>query len=205
MRKFRDLWKPYINRQKCSECQLVTALNAYTYLHGRPYCEQDSDEYERLVDMVGARHGSAIHIERAWKLLGIWPVARYISFDDVLSHSPSHIYMKRLPHDRNSNWSKRVTWVKRNGTIQRQSKSKAVLPAEVTIWHPTVGYHSCLIIDRNEALDMVRVSNFKHDTHWSGWMFVSELKCLESRVTSGKDGLNSDGQQWLYRVFGTRE
>lgn len=103
------------------------------------------------------------------------------------------------------NWSKKVSWVKHNGTIYRQSKSKAVLPAEVTVWHPKVGYHSCLIVEHNADLDYVRVTNFRHDTHWTGWLSVSELICLESRVTSGADGVNSDGQQWLYRVFGKRE
>ena len=44
-------WNKYINKNKYSECQLITALNAYYYLTGKQYCKQDSKEYENLVDL----------------------------------------------------------------------------------------------------------------------------------------------------------
>jgi len=47
---------------------LVSAINAAIYL-GQPPVEQDSPEYERLVDFVSARHGSAIDIGKAHEYL----------------------------------------------------------------------------------------------------------------------------------------
>lgn len=53
-----------LNTQKYSECQLVAVINAATFL-GEPRVEQNSEEYERLVDLVGARNGSALGIRSA--------------------------------------------------------------------------------------------------------------------------------------------
>lgn len=50
-----------LDTQKYWECQLVSVINAAVYL-GEPRVEPNSEEYERLVDLVGARHGSAIRI-----------------------------------------------------------------------------------------------------------------------------------------------
>lgn len=58
----------YQNKQKYSECQLVSALNAAYHL-GEKYIDPDSEEYERLVDLVLARNGSAITIEYAYRYL----------------------------------------------------------------------------------------------------------------------------------------
>lgn len=63
-------WDNYIQKNKYSECQLITALNAYYYLTGK-YIKQDSKRYETLVDLAGARHGSAICIEKVWDKLGV--------------------------------------------------------------------------------------------------------------------------------------
>lgn len=52
------------------ECQLITVLNAAMYLD-ETYINPDSDEYERLVDLVGARHGSAIQINKAIEYMGL--------------------------------------------------------------------------------------------------------------------------------------
>jgi len=60
----------YLNTQKYSECQLVTAINAATFL-GQGGVDNNSIEYERLVDMVFARSGAAINIELAHRYLGI--------------------------------------------------------------------------------------------------------------------------------------
>ena len=53
-----------LNTQKYSECQLVAVINAATFL-GEPRVDPDSEEYERLVDLVGARNGSALKISAA--------------------------------------------------------------------------------------------------------------------------------------------
>ncbi len=57
-----------LDSQKYSECQLVSAINAAVHL-GEPPVDPSSEEYERLVDLVGARHGSAIHIRDAVRYL----------------------------------------------------------------------------------------------------------------------------------------
>lgn len=60
-------------RNKYSCCQLVTAINASIFFGG----SSPSDaEFERLVDLVGCRYGSAIQVERAYPALGI-------SYDDI--------------------------------------------------------------------------------------------------------------------------
>ena len=63
-------WEDYHNDQKYSECQLVSVLNAYYYLTGKKI-EQDSQEYEDLVDICGARYGSAISIQDVREKLGL--------------------------------------------------------------------------------------------------------------------------------------
>ncbi len=60
----------YINEQKYSECQLIVAINAAIYL-GQPPVIKESNEYERLVDLVAARHGSAIKTEKDYEFLRI--------------------------------------------------------------------------------------------------------------------------------------
>jgi len=63
-------WRKFLNKQKYSECQLVTAINARYWLTGK-ILGQDTQHYEKLVDLVGARHGAAISVHRAWKRFGI--------------------------------------------------------------------------------------------------------------------------------------
>jgi hypothetical protein len=67
---FNEKDKYYINSQKYSECQLISAINAAIFLNELPVL-QDSIEYERLVDLVNARHGAAINIKYAHKYLRI--------------------------------------------------------------------------------------------------------------------------------------
>lgn len=64
------LWKNYINQQKYSECQVISAINAYYYFTGRTI-KQNSPEYEGLVDQASARHGSAIRIKKIHDQLGL--------------------------------------------------------------------------------------------------------------------------------------
>ncbi len=69
----------YLNGQKYSECQLVTAINIKQALTGGTIINQDSSEYEKLVDLVMARNGSAISIVEAWEKLNIKPDKEYDS------------------------------------------------------------------------------------------------------------------------------
>lgn len=62
--KFLGGKKLYLYGQNYMECQLVTAINAGIRL-GERRIDPESAEYERLVDLVGARHGSAICVEKA--------------------------------------------------------------------------------------------------------------------------------------------
>lgn len=58
----------YQNEQRYSECQLVSALNA-AYCLGEKLIHPDSEEYERLVDLTGARHGNCINVYKAYEYL----------------------------------------------------------------------------------------------------------------------------------------
>ena len=58
----------YQNEQKYAECQLITALNA-SYCLGESFISPNSEEYERLVDLTGGRHGSCIDVTKAYKYL----------------------------------------------------------------------------------------------------------------------------------------
>lgn len=81
-------WQKYIQHNKtCRDCQLVTALNAYCYLTGEQWCQQNSNEYERLLDLTKCRHGAAICIENAHKELGIEIIWSGISLYDVKLYS----------------------------------------------------------------------------------------------------------------------
>jgi len=58
-----------INKQKYSECQLVSAFNAAIYLGTRKRIK--NKEYEDLVDLTGARYGSCISVSKSYPILGI--------------------------------------------------------------------------------------------------------------------------------------
>ena len=58
----------YQDSQLYSECQLISVLNAAYFLGEKTV---NKEEYDRLIDMVGARYGSAISIERSYKYLRV--------------------------------------------------------------------------------------------------------------------------------------
>jgi hypothetical protein len=134
-------WQKYLNEQKYSECQLVSAINAAYYLRGRVVLN-DSGEYEKLVDMVRARHGSAIGIERA------------------------HEYLKIVKDKTYPSWFDFTADLKRGGFR---------FPAEVCVWEKHYGFHSVLVIDHEPKTNAVRVTNFKHQTSLSGWIFEEDF------------------------------
>lgn len=58
----------YIQEQSYCECQLVSAINAHIFYGGDKI---QGEEYQRLVDLVKARYGSALSIEKAHEYLNI--------------------------------------------------------------------------------------------------------------------------------------
>jgi hypothetical protein len=115
-------WDKIINKNKYSECQLITALNAYYMLTGK-YIEQDSDRYEELVDLVGARHGSAIKIKDAWDELGLVVLKEFNSLFDFTTGD------RKKPFPLPLEWS---VWHKRYGfhstlIISYEPKTDAVM------------------------------------------------------------------------------
>ena len=55
---------------KGSSCGLISLINCCKYL-GLPTPKFGSDEWERLVDVIGCRHGSAISVDDAATELGL--------------------------------------------------------------------------------------------------------------------------------------
>lgn len=78
-------WYKYINSNSegdiyYSDCQLVTAINAYYYLTGN-IIKQDSIKYKELAEICGCVHGSCINIKKAWKKLEIKEDIRFKKYD----------------------------------------------------------------------------------------------------------------------------
>jgi len=164
-------WENYINHQKYSECQLVTALNAYYYLTGKQYCKPFSDEYEELVDLCAARHGSAIFINKIHKKLN-------------LEITEKHKFIEGFFYDDDMN----------------RKNTKLPLPINAVIHHRLTGFHSVLIVDHIVKCEAVRVANFRYETR-NGWIFIDDLKLYASPCFSGDDGINSKGKKWNFRLY----
>jgi len=150
-------WSKYINNNKYSECQLITALNAYYCLTGKVYCKQDSQEYEDLVDLVGARHGAAIDIEKAWKKLGI----------EIVWEGFSLLDLKMYAH--------------RQAT-KTGGKSFLYLPIDFNNMSSRYRCHSTLIVDYEPRCDAYRITNFLKHTSPDGWIFGSDLYKYEDFI-----------------------
>ena len=69
---------PYRTREyrPLADCQLVTAVNAYTYLYKKSI-SQNGDFYVNLRILTRCIAGSCICIEKAWKKLGITEDKRF--------------------------------------------------------------------------------------------------------------------------------
>lgn len=88
------IWKHCLKKNAVGgDCQLVTAINAHYYLTGKLYCKQNSDEYENLVDLCRCRYGSAIHIEKVHRKLGITVVWQGNTMYDIMKIMSS----RRIP------------------------------------------------------------------------------------------------------------
>jgi len=179
-------WNKYLNNQKYSECQLVTALNAYYYLTGEVYCKQDSDEYEKLVDECCARHGSAIGIEKIHKKLGL----EIIGYSNHISTNFENDWLT-LRQIKNR---KKGIYPKIHKPI-KSSRGKITLPIEITIWHKKTGYHSAIIIDHCLKTECFKIANFSQVTSNKGWMFVEDLYLYINDMNKG----------WCFRLFGIKD
>jgi len=143
-------WKHYIKKNKTSgDCQLVTAVNAYHFLTGRRIQER---RYQRLVDVTGCRHDSAIGIGKVWKELGIAEGVR----------------MRSLPFS----WRKGDKTPLSLGSLESWQEA---LPLEISVWHKFFGFHSVLAVDIEPRVRAVRITNFSRVTSSNGWIFKEDL------------------------------
>lgn len=70
------------NSLNTSDCQLVTAINAYYHLTGN-IIKQESEQYKKLIDLCGCAYGSCIDIKKAWNELSIWEDCRFNNLWDI--------------------------------------------------------------------------------------------------------------------------
>lgn len=61
----------YLNSQKYSECQVVSAINASIYFGKETAAIVETGTYEKLVDLAKARYGSALEMGEVLKSLGL--------------------------------------------------------------------------------------------------------------------------------------
>ncbi len=182
-------WENYLNSQKYSECQLVTAINAYYFFTGKTI-KSDSDGYEKLVDLCGARHGTATCIEKVHRKLGLKAIGYSNNIStwipntwdriDVVKRRSKGIYPK--------NNRKKIIF-------HKEKLRKIELPIEITVWHKRTGFHSVLIVDHCLKTECFQIANFRHVTSAKGWMFVEDLYMY----------INSMNKGWCFRLFGRRK
>ena len=201
----RRSWHKYHHIQKGSECQLITALNAYYYLTGR-YIKQDSPEYEKLMELTGAVAGCCTSVDVAWKLLGLRVLERYSSLTDARYERQSRVYRttKETPQSRISILTQHYN--KNLDDYPWPPPTKLPLPLEAVVWHKHTGDHSCLIVDQSVKVSAMRITNFQDATSSNGWAFEEDFtQYFENRTVGSDTGINAEGQQWLYRHFGLRK
>lgn len=180
-------WDKYLNRQKYSECQLITALNAHYYLTGKIYCKQDSPEYEDLVNLCRARHGAAIGIEKVHKKLGL----KIIGYSNFLSTHWADEWHRLATLKR---WKKGEKSPKKLKMPEKRTR-KIRLPVEMNVWHKRMGFHSVLVVDHCLKSDCFRITNFKQATSLHGWVFVEDLYQFTDDANQG----------WLFRLYGLKK
>jgi len=139
-------WYKYHNKQNYSDCQLISAVNAYYYLTGK-VIPLESKRYEKMVDLVCARNGAAISIKKAHKRLGIESIWEGDYLPDAQDKDGKML-----------------------------CKYKILLPCEVSVWHPKTGFHSVLIVGHNKECRAYQVTNFRWETTTGGWIFEEDFK-----------------------------
>ena len=162
-------WKNYIKqnsktRKYGSDCQVVSAVNAYYHLTG-DIIKQYSKRYKELAELAKACWGSAICIEKVWDELGI----ETFDFRHSLFHGPPS-------PDRNKDgsipkrYSKQI--LDKMWTVTYCPKEN---PIEVSVWYKRCGFHSVLIIDKIEQCDAIQVTGFRWETTGHGWIFEEDF------------------------------
>jgi len=76
-----------------SDCQLVTAINAYYHLTGK-IIEHDSNEYQELAELAGCVYGSCINIKKVWDKLGICKDERYSNPFDISDNLKENCFIE---------------------------------------------------------------------------------------------------------------
>ena len=199
----RRSWRQYHNSQKYSDCQLISAINAHYYWYGKRI-DQDSEEYESLVDLVSARHGGAISIEKAHKKLGLKVLWEGSSTTEFYEHTIKGVKYPDIYGEEDlgeSGWSlvnrnetdpvkqKKIDRYKLKVDAKRKEYFKKhdlgktcliALPMEWSIWHPRYGFHSTLIVQASITPQARRVCNFRYATTGQGWMFEEDTYKYES-------------------------
>jgi len=173
-----ELWRLYHHKQNYSDCQLVTALNAFCFLTRGYHLPQKSRTYEKFVDLVGARHGSAIDIYRVHERLGIRVVKEWESLFSLQhdGHSPMDAHEKKGPNE----------CVGRNTALP--------LPLEMSVWNKHYGFHSVLAVDYEPITNSFRITNFGRATSIQGWILEEDLYMYLRQCKSL--------QEWEVRLFG---
>lgn len=71
-----------------SDCSLYTLCNALRF-YGRPSPEPGTEEWEKLIDMAAARHGTAIHVDAVAAYLGLKRTR--IPVEDLADNLPADV------------------------------------------------------------------------------------------------------------------
>ena len=140
-------WEKYRNQnyKNYSDCQVVTAVNAYYYLTGKQYCKND-DEYDIICRDLSCHNGAAIGIDGLHKKMGLKTLGKF-----------------------QYSWDFNGTWVS-PGKV-----AKIPLPMEINVWHIDTGYHSILVVDHDTKCNAYRVTGFRWETNHYGWIFAEEF------------------------------
>ena len=66
-------WDKYFkkNSDQYADCQLIAAMNAYVFHHGKPFCSTDSPAYHKMIQACGCRAGSCINIKPALRSMAL--------------------------------------------------------------------------------------------------------------------------------------
>lgn len=144
---FNEKDKYYINSQRYSECQLVSAINAAIYLNEVPVL-QHSIEYERLVDLASTRHGGAIHIDLAHKYLRIIPKEIDVTLENIKKYLNTSITNSGNPIE--------------IGIYHKKYGTHSVL---------IIDYSDSYVHKQSKSTKMVRVLNleFTNNRWWIPW------------------------------------
>lgn len=58
----------------------------------------------------------------------------------------------------------------------KKPKATLTLPAELTVWYKTCGFHSVLVVDAEPVTRSVRIPNMKWVTNMHGWVYWEDFQ-----------------------------